>query len=498
MRTLLRSILLAVVGCGLCSQSLATTCAYDPVPAASLVFPFVVFDYNEPLMGDMTILTITNTSPDAQIVHVTIWSDLHVPVLGFDIVLSGYDMQRINIRDILADGQLPVTGTSGSLEVAGGATELGPVDGTPDLPAPESSATLAARCPTGYVGYPGNYATPVPQSVLELMKMWLQLSQTSSRVHSDCAGSTYPVAPPPTVDARDESDPTWMYVTADVVWTCNRQLPDTDGATYWSDGPANNPGLDPAGAQRMTDNVLMGDIVWVNAIERFSESTLAIHVEADAGLGDVSYSSPVTNPTSGRVQTLYHAWSSPFGVNDAREPLPTAWGLTYQVFESAGIDTTIRVWKAPVVPPARDGELTVQRNGKTTESPWVNPVITSAGDTLTSLDCLAYTYYSWDEDENVITGSGWEPNLMPLAVQEIPVSELALPGESGWVQIAWPPTNTPLADNYQTWVGVKTTAYGSYSVLRQAVVLAHGTCVQPLFGSGFELGSPEGWSGRAP
>ena len=39
--------------------------------------------------------------------HVVIWSDLSVPVLDFDVDLTGYAVQTINLRDILIDGLLP-------------------------------------------------------------------------------------------------------------------------------------------------------------------------------------------------------------------------------------------------------------------------------------------------------------------------------------------------------------------------------------------------------
>ena len=52
----------------------ASICAFDAAPAATLLFPFVVFDYNHPLDGVTTLIAITNTSPQAQVVHVTLWS----------------------------------------------------------------------------------------------------------------------------------------------------------------------------------------------------------------------------------------------------------------------------------------------------------------------------------------------------------------------------------------------------------------------------------------
>ena len=42
-----------------------------------------------------------------------VWSDLSVPVLDFNVYLTGYDVQTINLRDILVNGILPRTASAG-------------------------------------------------------------------------------------------------------------------------------------------------------------------------------------------------------------------------------------------------------------------------------------------------------------------------------------------------------------------------------------------------
>jgi hypothetical protein len=469
--------------------SFATLCTLDNVPAATLLFPYVVYDYNQGGDGDNTILTITNTGPDAQIVHVTIWSDTHIPVIGFNMLLSGYDVQSLSIRDVLDWGWLPVTvhGTSG------GVAEHGPVDGTPDLSAPVSTSSLAQRCPADTPAYPGYLVTPIPATVLSLIKSWLQLSQTVPRLHSDCEGSTYPGStwnPEPFFDTRTTSDPTWMYVTADVVWTCNLMLPSVDAALYWQDGPTNNPSFSTTGAQRMTDNVLMGDLIWVNLNERLSESVAAVHIEADDALGDTSYNSPVRNASTGMVQTFAHAQSAPHGVSDQREPLPTAWAVRY--FHAQGMtETRLRVWKAPTLEPDLDFDYSCATDPSGT--PWVYPQVTDIASEMHALDCRAYTYYAWDENEQVVSGPGAYPNRLPLAVQEVSVEEFFLPGNAGWMLFLWPPSNTDEADHYQTWTGVEHINFGNFSVARPGTVVWNSNCVQPVHASGFELGNTGGW-----
>ena len=257
----------------------------------------------------------------------TLWTDYSAPVLGFNILLSGYDVQTLNVRDILYFGQLPNTGTAGYLVVSGSVREGGPVKPPLHPPLPQSTSTLAQRCDPTWPSYP-DYPI-LPQAVLDQIRTLLQLSQTLTRTHNDCVSSaSYQVWD--WFESRTTADPTWMYVTADVVWTCGNLLPlGPDAALYWQDGPLFNPGFSPTGAQRMTDNVLIGEVMWVNNAARFSESTPAVHLEADRSLGDNLVNSSVLNPTTGLPQSFYHRYASEHGLSDLREPLPTAWGFEY-------------------------------------------------------------------------------------------------------------------------------------------------------------------------
>jgi len=104
-----RFVTLALVSAlvlGASSIVYANVCAFDAVPAATILFPFVTLDYNAPLTGVSTTFSITNVSAEAQIVHVTVWTDFSAAILDFNILLTGYDVISMNIRDILINGQL--------------------------------------------------------------------------------------------------------------------------------------------------------------------------------------------------------------------------------------------------------------------------------------------------------------------------------------------------------------------------------------------------------
>ena len=237
-----RFMTLALVGAvmlGAGSVAFANVCAFDPVPAATLLFPFVPYNYTQGGAGYNTLFSITNVSNEAQIVHITVWTDFSVAILDFNILLTGYDVQSLSIRDILANGQLPVT-TIGGHTTSEGAFEQGPVSGVnsytlwdpTDLPDPQATSVLSpSRCSTTAQAYPGRYVTPIPANILALFEGWLKSSQTVPRYHDNCDENPYVPSPTPWFESRTEDDDTWMYITADVVETCNKPCSRTSRAT---------------------------------------------------------------------------------------------------------------------------------------------------------------------------------------------------------------------------------------------------------------------------
>jgi hypothetical protein len=436
-------------------------CSFDPVPAASLLYPYVVYDYSG-TTDTNSLLAITNTSSVAQIVHVTLWSDYSFPVLDFNIVLSGYDMETINIRDILKFGRLPVTGTSGSLIVNGPAPgEDGPVNGAwldNILPDSESTNALLVRCPPSSPAYPGNYEVGLDSSDLNILEFYFTAAQASRKMHSDCLGQNYNLSPRPSWwELRDLDDPTWIYATADVVWECNRLFPDQPA--YWT-------------SQAMYDNVLIGDVFWVDDVANFSEAGNAVHLQADQQLAEVVTLDSLTNPI-----TFYYRYTTRNLVtSDYREPLPTAWALRYVGVGESDMDTHIRAWKS------------------STFSATIEDLSIPDGflGTYYAMDCLAYTYWAWDEDEAVATVSEtpWSipgtvdvfPNLLPLETQEVLADEFNTPGADGWFLFVWPNSNwdgltsQTVADWYQTWMGVRYSAFGKFSAYMDGSIMANFNC----------------------
>ncbi len=179
-----------------------------------------------------------------------------------------------------------------------------------------------------------------------------------------------------------EDGPVWLYITADVVNTCNKDLPDATPETYFA-------------ASRLTgvidENVLIGDVIWLNATDRYSEADNAVHLESNPGHA---------RPTP----TFYERYVnlSTTAAADFREPLPTAWAFRYQIFEEAGINTWVRAFKAStnyrtVYDLASTRSVS---SGGVISMNWGN--ISKAGPaTLYANACIPYTYWAWDEQENV-------------------------------------------------------------------------------------------------
>ena len=98
---------------GMGGQAFAVIGTIDDVPAATLLLPYFEVDLDNPVTGVNTLFSINNASATAVLAHVTVWSDQSVPVLDFDVYLTGYDVQTISLRDIFVNGIVPTTASAG-------------------------------------------------------------------------------------------------------------------------------------------------------------------------------------------------------------------------------------------------------------------------------------------------------------------------------------------------------------------------------------------------
>ncbi len=87
------------------------SCDIGVAPAATLLLPYFDVDYanDDSTTAVNTVFTITNTSRMPAIAHVVVWTDWSFPVLDFNIFLTGYDVQGVNLWDVLNRGVIPHT-----------------------------------------------------------------------------------------------------------------------------------------------------------------------------------------------------------------------------------------------------------------------------------------------------------------------------------------------------------------------------------------------------
>jgi len=103
--------LVAVVAAALLAASPASAlrCDTDVVPAATLPYFEVSLERPKSLT---TLFSVTNVEADPALVKVVLWTDLAVPTLSFEVYLAGFDVQILNLKDLLLEGRLPVTGSA--------------------------------------------------------------------------------------------------------------------------------------------------------------------------------------------------------------------------------------------------------------------------------------------------------------------------------------------------------------------------------------------------
>src|SRR5688572_18776737 len=231
-------------------QAVAEIGTIDDVPAATLLLPYFEVDLNS-TNGITTLFSINNASAAAALAHVTVWTDLSVPVLDFDVYLTGYDVQTINMRDIL-NGILPRTADFDSDPDADGAGAAGISNNGPDtgtvLGNPQDVAFPAIPAGTGPCG--GPYGTLSNAFVTGHLQPALTGGDSTI---SDCVGVNY------------GDNIARGYVTVDTVTVCNLDFPSSPG--YFT-GVAD------------FRNILWGDYFYVDPTGNFAQGETLVHIEA--------------------------------------------------------------------------------------------------------------------------------------------------------------------------------------------------------------------------
>jgi len=286
MKKLVLSIaLLSLLGFN--TQASALICTVDDVPASTLLLPYFEVDLTN-ANGVTTLFSVNNASATAVLAHVVVWSDLSVPVLDFNIYLTGYDVQTINLRDIFVTGALPRTASAGQ-------------DPT-DTISPHglfSQDINFASC-TGQLPPP-----PLPASFIAHLQASLT-GKSSAILGNRCAGQAL------------GDNVARGYVTVDTVNNCTLRFPGDAG--YF-----------PAGVGDATNqNVLWGDYAYVNPGENFAQGETLVHIESAPGTGANQFSGNyAASPEIAVGEYTFYGRYVTWNGSDNREPLGTNYGARF-------------------------------------------------------------------------------------------------------------------------------------------------------------------------
>ena len=276
-------------------QAFADVETVDAVPAATLLLPYFEVDLGAgPGAGVTTLFEINNASAAPALAHVTVWTDWSIPVLDFDVFLTGYDVQTVNLYDVFVDGNLPITAD----EQSDGADSISPHG---DNPAWDDSFT---NCDLFFPFF----INPLLQGT-RLSDLQASLTGQPTTANANC-------------DGADHGDNVARgYITVDSVNECSIDFPNDAG--YFTDGV--NPGI------ANNNNVLWGNYYIIDPANGFAGGDTLVHVEAEDGY---------TGGASG--YTFYARY--PDAVNNNREALGESWAARYlspPVFEA----TNFVVWR---------------------------------------------------------------------------------------------------------------------------------------------------------
>jgi hypothetical protein len=263
----------------------ALDCSIDHRPAATLLLPYFEVDPGDP-SGMTTLFSVNNSGSAAVLANVQLWTDLGVPTLGFQVYLTGYDVQTINLRDVF-NGALPRTAPAGE----------DPHDAiSPHGFSSEDSA------------FPGCTALPYqPPPVYVLSHLRAAHGGKFSVLLNGCAGQ----------DLGD--DRLRGYVTVDTVNQCTLKNP-ADAGYFGVGGVATD------------QNVLWGDAIYLDPANKYSDGEDLVRIKSLPGSfhpGDF---------------TFYGRYVGRSGI-DSRQPLATAWGSRFANGGSFAGGTDLIVWR---------------------------------------------------------------------------------------------------------------------------------------------------------
>ena len=389
MKTLLAALAALVVSaCAVTARAEIGT--IDDVPAATLLLPYFEVDLGD-VNGTTTVFTVNNASASAAVANVTVWTDWGVPSLGFQIYLTGYDSQSIDLRNVF-NGTLPITADAGA-DPGDKVSHHGSL--SQDINFPGSIGSCGASSTI--------YGQPDPTLALKVQNMQRVHQGLSSSLDNQCWGATYGDG-----IARG-------YVTVDSIVTCALLTPADVG--YF-------PGIADV------RNILWGDFSIVDSASQSADTATLVHIES-CPIASVGNGAGLCPFVPGDY-TFYGRYVAATAA-DQREPLPTTFAARYRV-KGHGKGTDLLVWRdSKTSPTGVNG-----RRACGSKPAWFP---------LNQTDVVAFDVQENPTDlcrvtDNVSPVIGGDQSCFSLSTQRIHVSggnaiatDMSIPYKRGWLYL---------------------------------------------------------------
>jgi hypothetical protein len=262
-------------------------------PAATLLLPYFEVDVGG-TSGQTTIFTLTNVTRYPQIAHVTLWTDYGYPVLTFNVFLTGYDVQAIDLADILVRGVVaPPSGTTSAT--------------APGLFSSASNSNLGTPldCTHNPGSLPGGLVAAI-RTALTTGSFSLTSCDKIGAIHANAAG----------------------YATVDVVANCTARAP-SDPLYYTND--------------LLFDNVLIGDYQQIGELASTFDAggNPMVHIRAVPEGGGAG-----SNVATGLPYTFYDRYTPAASRKlDRRQPLPSTFAARFIEGGPSDFRTNLTIWR---------------------------------------------------------------------------------------------------------------------------------------------------------
>jgi hypothetical protein len=263
------------------------TCDISVAPAATLLLPYFEVNLGNPA-GETTLFTITNVVSLPQIARVTIWTDWSYPLLTFNVFLTGYDVQSINLYDVLARGQIASeTSTQSGVGLRSAENDTNPLH----------DVTQCAFVPDS-----------LPVGVLQDLRSALTVGRNTACANVRIGGAHANAI---------------GYATIDVVRNCGSSMP-VDAGYFTS--------------EILYDNVLIGDYQQVDRMNNFAQGNTLVHIRAVPEGGVSGW--PKTN-----FRRTFYSRLQNGGTADRRQPLPSTFAARW-IYSGVGeLNAAVKLWR---------------------------------------------------------------------------------------------------------------------------------------------------------